>query len=161
MFKIRTFEDTDYSEVRSLFQRSLLEFSGNYITGMRLYVQSSLADDLIDIKKFYLGSLLNHFWVAEVDGAVKGMVGIETKGDGTAELRRMSVAKEVRRLGIASKLIEVAEDFCKSLGHKRINLTTVTLLVPAIKLYEKYGYTLQREESYGDITGLQFVKTLI
>ena len=161
MFKIRTFEDTHYSEVRSLFERSLLEFSGNYVTGMRSYVQSSLADDLIDIKKHYFAALSNHFWVAEVDGVVKGMVGIESKGNGTAELRRMSVDKEVRRLGIASKLIEVAEDFCKSSGYKRISLTTVTLLVPAIKLYEKYGYTLQGEESYGDITGLQFVKTLI
>ena len=161
MLKIRTFEDADYSEVRSLFERSLSEFSGCYVTGMRSYIQSSLAEDLIDIKKHYLGSLVNHFWIAEMDGAVKGMVGIESKGDGTAELRRMSVDKEVRRSGIASKLLEVAEDFCKGVGQKRINLTTVTLLGPAIKLYEKYGYTLQGEEAYGDITGLHFVKTLM
>ena len=161
MLKIRTFEDADYSEVRSLFERSLLEFSGCSVSGMNSYVKSSLEGDLIDIKKHYLGSLLNHFWVAEVDGVIKGMVGIENKGGGTAELRRMSVDKEVRRLGIASKLLEIAEDFCKCLGQKRINLTTVTLLVPAIKLYEKYGYSLQGKEAYGDITGLHFVKILM
>lgn len=160
MFKIRSFEDDDYYEVRALFERSLIEFSGNCETAMRSYVQSSLSDDLIDIRKHYFDSLTNHFWVAEVDGLVKGMAGIQSTGDGTAELRRMSVDREMRRLGIGSKLLSVAEDFCNELGHKSIRLTTVNLLVPAIALYENCGFALQETESYGDITGLHYVKTL-
>ena len=70
MFKIRSFEDDDYYEVRALFERSLIEFSGNCETAMRSYVQSSLSDDLIDIRKHYFDSLTNLFWVAEVDGLV-------------------------------------------------------------------------------------------
>ena len=160
MFKIRSFEDDDYYEVRALFERSLIEFSGNCETAMRSYVQSSLSDDLIDIRKHYFDSLTNHFWVAEVDGLVKGMTGIQSTGDGTAELRRMSVDREKRRLGIGSKLLSVAEDFCNELGHKSIRLTTVNLLVPAIALYENCGFALQETESYGDITGLHYVKLL-
>ena len=160
MFKIRSFEDDDYYEVRALFERSLLEFSGNYETAMESYVQSSLEDDLIDLRTHYFSSLKSHFWVAEVGGEVKGMVGVQSTGEGTAELRRMSVAREVRRLGIGSRLLEVAEDFCKGLGHKRLKLTTVTLLVPAIALYENCGFTLQGTEQYGDITGLHFMKIL-
>ena len=160
MFKIRSFEDADYSEVRALFERSLIEFSENCETAMRSYVQSSLSDDLIDIRKHYFDSSTNHFWVAEIDGIVKGMVGIQSTGDGTAELRRMSVDREARRLGIGSKLLSVAEAFCNELGHKSIRLTTVTLLVPAISLYENCGFTLQDTERYGDITGLHYMKTL-
>ena len=160
MFKIRSFEDADYSEVRALFERSLIEFSGNCETAMRSYVQSSLSDDLIDIRKHYLDSLSNHFWVAEVDGRVKGMAGIQSTGDGVAELRRMSVDRDMRRLGIGSKLLSVAEAFCNELGHKSIRLTTVTLLVPAIALYENFGFALQKTERYGEITGLHYMKTL-
>ena len=160
MFKIRSFEDADYSEVRALFERSLIEFSGNCETAMLAYVQSSLSDDLMDIRKHYLDSSTDHFWVVEVDGVVKGMVGIQSTGDGNAELRRMSVDREMRRLGIESKLLSVAEDFCNELGYKRIRLTTVTLLAPAIALYENCGFALQDTESYGDITGLHYVKTL-
>ena len=160
MFKIRSFEDADYYEVRALFERSLTEFSGNCETAMRSYVQSSLSDDLIDIKKHYFDSLTNHFWVAEVDGRVKGMAGIQSTGDGAAELRRMSVDRDMRRLGIGSKLLSVAEAFCNELGHKSIRLTTVTLLVPAIALYENFGFALQKTERYGEITGLHYIKTL-
>ena len=160
MFKIRSFEDADYYEVRELFERSLIEFSGSCETAMRSYVQSSLSDDLIDIRKHYCDSLTNHFWVAEVDGIVKGMVGIQSTSDGTAELRRMSVDREMRRLGIGSKLLSVAEAFCNELGHKSIRVTTVTLLAPAIALYENYGFALQKMERYGEITGLHYMKTL-
>ena len=160
MFKIRSFEDADYYAVRALFERSLIEFSGNCETAMRSYVQSSLSDDLVDIRKHYFDSLTNHFWVAEVDGIVKGMVGIQSTSDGTAELRRMSVDREMRRLGIGSKLLSVAEAFCNELGHKSIRLTTVTLLVPAIALYENFGFALQKPERYGEITGLHYMKTL-
>ena len=160
MFKIRSFEDSDYYEVRALFERSLIEFSGNCEAAMLAYVQSSLSDDLMDIRKHYLDSSTDHFWVVEVDGVVKGMVGIQSTGDGNAELRRMSVDREMRRLGIGSKLLSVAEDFCNELGYKRILLTTVTLLVPAIALYENSGFVLQETESYGDIMGLHYMKTL-
>ena len=160
MFKIRSFEDDDYYEVRALFERSLIEFSGNCETAMRSYVQSSLSDDLIDIRKHYFDSPTNQFWVAEVDGLVKGMAGIQSTGDGTAELRRMSVDREMRRFGIGSKLLSVAENFCNELGHKSIRLTTVHLLVPAIALYENCGFALQETESYGDITGLHYLKLL-
>ena len=160
MVKIRSFEDSDYYEVRALFERSLIEFSGNCETAMLAYVQSSLSGDLMDIRKHYLDSSTDHFWVVEVDGVVKGMVGIQSAGDGTAELRRMSVDREMRRLGIGSKLLSVAEAFCNELGHKSIRLTTVTLLVPAIALYENFGFALQKTERYGEITGLHYMKTL-
>ena len=66
MFKIRSFEDADYDEVRALFERSLIEFSGNCETAMRSYVQSSLSDELIDIRKHYLDSLSNHFLYLQI-----------------------------------------------------------------------------------------------
>ena len=122
MFKIRSFEDADYYEVRALFERSLIEFSENCETAMRSYVQSSLSDDLIDIRKNYLNSLTKQFSDDEIHVIVKRMAGIQSSGDGTAELRRMSVDREARRLGIGSKLLSVAEAFCNELGLSLIHI---------------------------------------
>lgn len=88
------------------------------------------------------------------------MVGIQGRNDGEAELRRMSVAVDSRRQGIGSKLLETAEEFCRTQGYTGIRLTTVTPLQPAIALYQKYGYRVVGQEQYGRISGLHFVKYL-
>ena len=84
---------------------------------IRSYVEKSLADDLLDIKKFYMSNPQSHFFVAVGAGcdgnnaaeSVLGCVALEYKPDdktyaGWGELRRMSVAKAGRRRGIASQL---------------------------------------------------------
>ena len=43
--------------------------------------------------------------VAEIDGEVAGMVGLEDVGKGAAEVRRMYVAAEFRRRGLGRKLL--------------------------------------------------------
>jgi hypothetical protein len=81
------------------------------------YVEKSLADDLLDIQKFYMSNPQSHFFVAVGAGcdgnnaaeSVLGCVALEYKPDdktyaGWGELRRMSVAKAGRRRGIASQL---------------------------------------------------------
>ena len=160
MLNIRTFRPDDAGAVRSLFSESLMDFAGNAIQAMESYIASSLADDLADIPFHYLRSPCDHFWVAEVTGEIKGMVGIQRRDEEEAELRRMSVAGDARRQGIGRALLETTESFCVGLGYRQIRLTTVTLLQPAIAMYRKFGYQLTGEEAYGEITGQHFVKRL-
>ena len=160
MLNIRTFQDSDTEAVHRLFAGSLMDFSEGYQEGMQSYVDSSLADDLADIPSHYLADPGSHFWVAEIDRLIKGMVGIQRISEDEAELRRMSVAAETRRQGIGRGLLRVSETFCREQGYRRIKLTTVNLLQPAIAMYRNYGYQQIGEEQYGQITGLHFLKHL-
>ena len=160
MLNIRTFRPADAGAVRLLFAQSMMEFAGNSIQAMEPYVESSLADDLADISFHYLRSPGGHFWVAEVEGQIKGMVGIQRKDEREAELRRMSVAGDARRQGIGWALLKTTDSFCREQGYQQIRLTTVTLLQPAIAMYIRFGYRLIGEEQYGEIAGQHFLKWL-
>ena len=158
--KIHTFQPSDTEAVHHLFARGMMDFAAGFEEDIRAYVRHSLADDLADIPSHYLKEPGGHFWVAELDGQVVGMVGIQRRSDAEAELRRMSVASEARRQGIGWKLLEATETFCREQGYQRIRLTTVDLLQPAIAMYQKFGFQLVGEERYGQIVGKHFVKNL-
>lgn len=160
MIKIRSFETQDSDSVRSLFSQGLMDFAQGSEREVGGYVQESLSDDLADINASYMDDPANHFWVADEDGVVKGMVGVQWRSDEEAELRRMSVASTARRQGVGLMLLETVEGFCRDRGHRRIILTTVTLLEPAIAMYRRFGFQLTGEESYGRISAQHFVKDL-
>lgn len=160
MLTIRTFRTSDAQAVRQLFATSLMDFAGDLEEAVSAYVAHSLSDDLADIPRHYLSEPGNHFWVAEAGGQVAGMVGIQRRSPEEAELRRMSVAAGQRRRGIGGKLLDVAEVFCQQQGYRRVRLTTVSLLQPAIAMYRQHGYRLVGEEQFGQVTGQHFVKDL-
>jgi GNAT superfamily N-acetyltransferase len=127
---------------------------------VRRYIQRSLSDDLANIPHHYQIGSRSNFWVAEANGEIRGMVGIQHRSDEEAELRRMSVAGSSRRQGIGRRLLETVEEFCRQHGYRRIRLTTVSHLQPAIAMYQRCGYQLVGEEAYGKIMGQHFVKYL-
>ena len=162
MLQIRTFQPADAEAVRRLFTNGQLDFaSGTHLEEeVRRYIQRSLSDDLADIPLHYQSQAGGNFWVAEADGEIKGMVGIQHRSDEEAELRRMSVAGNSRRQGIGRRLLESVEDFCREQGYQRIHLTTVSQLQPAIAMYQRCGYQLTGEENYGKMLVKHFVKYL-
>jgi GNAT superfamily N-acetyltransferase len=162
MLKIRSFQPADSEAVRHLFTQGHLNSAQDpeLEEEVRRFIQYSLSDDLSDISRHYLGSSGNHFWVAEVEGQIKGTVGIQRRNDGGAELRRMSVAADSRRQGIGGELLKTAEEFCRGEGYQCIHLSTALHLKPAIALYQKAGYQLICEEQYGRIIVQHFVKHL-
>jgi GNAT superfamily N-acetyltransferase len=162
MLQIRTFQPADAEAVCRLFANGQLDFARDthLEEEVRRYIQRSLSDDLADIPRHYQSESGSNFWVAEVGGEVKGMVGVQRRSDEEAELRRMSVASSSRRQGTGRRLLETAEDFCRQHGYRRISLTTVSHLQPTIAMYQQCGYQLVGEEAYGKITGQHFVKHL-
>ena len=160
MLNIRTFRPADAGAVRLLFAQSLMDFAEDATQAVESYVETSLAGDLADISFHYLQATGDHFWVAEVKGQIKGMVGIQRRDEKEAELRRMSVDRDARRRGIGWALLETTETFCREQGYQQIRLTTVTLLQPAIAMYVRFGYQLTGEDQYGEIAGQRFLKQL-
>ena len=162
MLTIRTFHPADAAAVRQLFARGQLDFAqGTDLEGaVRTYIDRSLSEDLADIPSNYQNQSSNNFWVADLAGQVKGMVGIQQRSEAEAELRRMSVARDARRQGIGWKLLVTVEDFCREHGYSQIFLTTVSQLVPAISMYQKYGFQLTGLERYGAMSVQRYVKHL-
>ena len=157
---VRTFVSADALRVRELFADGIMEFAVGVEDEARRYVDHSLADDLADIPAHYLGRLRDHFWVVETGVGVMGMVGVQERSEDEAELRRMSVSSAARRQGIGRKLLETVDEFCRDKGYRRISLSTVTMLQPAMAMYANNGYKLVREEGWGSVGVRYFEKEL-
>jgi GNAT superfamily N-acetyltransferase len=61
------------------------------------------------------------------------------------ELRRMYVDPAVRRTGIGRRMLGFAEDECRRLGMRRLELSTSELQPAALELYRRSEYRLVRE----------------
>jgi GNAT superfamily N-acetyltransferase len=60
----------------------------------------------------------------------------------TAQLRMLMVDKRARGLGIGSRLVDACITFARAAGYKKIMLWTVSILKPAIRIYEAAGFKL-------------------
>ena len=89
---------------------------------------------------------MQDFRVCEQDGHLLGMFGIERHDPITAELRRMYVAPDMRRRGIARAMLIHAEIACRDAGYRHLVLSTSELQPAAIALYEAMSFRLVREE---------------
>ena len=159
---IRSFRPADAPAIRRIFARGQMDFAeGTPLENeARAYVQRSLAADLSDIPAHYMKPPGSHFWVAESNGTIIGMVGVQRVNAEEAELRRMSVAGDSRRQGIGRRLLQTVEDFCRREGYTRVALSTVIHLEPAVQMYLASGYQPVRQEPYGSMTEQFFVKQL-
>lgn len=83
------------------------------------------------------------FLVARLDDKPVGCAGIcRCEGEQTAELRRMYVAPEARRLGIARTLMNELEETARRLGYETLRLETGPEQPEAIRLYEAGGFAV-------------------
>jgi putative acetyltransferase len=69
--------------------------------------QSAVRNDLGRITEYY-GERNGGFWVAEENATVVGMLGIVESAPAAMQLRRLSVAPEARRQGIARTMLAFA-----------------------------------------------------
>ena len=85
----------------------------------------------------------NYFVAVNGEGRVVGGCGVDVfEGlENTAELQKLYVASDARGHGIATTLVRMVEEEARRLGYKRIYIETHSNLQPALKLYEKEGYT--------------------
>lgn len=77
------------------------------------------------------------FWVAEQNGRVAGVMGVQDKGDVTL-VRHAYVASDTQRTGVGTTLLRHAE----TLTDKPVLIGTWAAALWAIGFYERNGYTL-------------------
>ena len=113
-----------------------------------------LDSDVVCIEEHYMKSEGGCFWVAEStknydnsnnnnnNHQIIGTTALRTvkQFESTAELKRMYVVRQFRQLGIGQKMLNIAIDFAKSFGYKRIVLDSSKYLYAARRLYLKKGF---------------------
>lgn len=111
------------------------------------YIETSLRKDLNNISEKYLKGKDSCFWVADSDGRIVGSVAclpVENT-PGCLELKRMSVHRSHRRMGIAKALCQTVAEYARDRGYGAVILHTSVVQVDAQKLYEHMGYKKARE----------------
>ncbi|MEQ2167896.1 hypothetical protein GOODEAATRI_008790 [Goodea atripinnis] len=111
------------------------------------YIEASLKNDLNNIGETYLNREDSCFWVAESDGQVVGTVACLPAEDAPEflELKRMSVCRSHRGMGIAKALCRTVADFTLDRGYPAVILYTSMVATDAQKLYEHMGYKKMRQ----------------
>jgi len=78
---------------------------------------------------------------ARYNGEILGTVALMKVNEITFELSKMAVSEKVQGLGIGNKLLEYCIDIAKENNLKTLFLYSNTILLPAIHLYKKFGFT--------------------
>lgn len=134
--------------------RSYLESDQSAV--MRLYNEGLLAGqiapndsgaDLDYIHEAYFNDDRHHFWIAETDGLVLGMIGVAADEDHTAEIRRLRVDRAFQGSGIAPVLLETAIAHCKHHGFLKIRLDTRFERDAAVDLFDRVGFQHTRTKA--------------
>ena len=92
------------------------------------------------LDKYFSGSE-DLIYVAELDKEVVAFLSVEVyKDDGYVYLDDLSVTEKCRNEGIGTKLISMAEDYCKSIGIPVIVFHVEKTNERAHQLYQNLGY---------------------
>jgi GNAT superfamily N-acetyltransferase len=148
-FKVRVFNNrTDSERVVRLISDIIVnefEFKLDF---------DGLDSDISCIEEHYKKSDGGCFWVAESTKncdndkdnnkkcQIVGTTALRNlkQFESTAELKRMYVLRQFRKLGIGQKMLDIAVDFAKSFGYKRIVLDSSKYLYVARHVYLKKGF---------------------
>ncbi len=150
---IRTYQPGDYEQVWALHREGVMETTPQYLD-----LDPKYEDDLRNIETGYL-TLGSNLWVAEADGLM-GMIGIQRVDAGTGRLRRTRVTAAHRRRGIAQRLLQTAERFCRDQGYRRLILDTTEQQTAAHHLYERAGFIRTGERPLGPFRVFDYEKEL-
>ena len=142
---IRPYEDRDANQVRELFLIvNRLLSPPDMREAFEVYIARSLIEEMDRVSAYY-NERGGAFWVACQDSDIVGLFGLEPFDDRSYELRRMYVSPTARRMGIASDMLQFAEEECRRRGIRRMELSTSELQPAAVALYRRAGYRLVRE----------------
>lgn len=79
------------------------------------------------------------FFIVE-DGVVLGTCGVEKVGEKVFDLVKMAVDGGAQGKGLANLIMQAAINWAKDHGVEKLCLQSNTKLVPAIRLYRKFGF---------------------
>jgi GNAT superfamily N-acetyltransferase len=112
-----------------------------------LYDEFGFNDEFGDYVEKTLSEPFERLWIAEIDEAFAGCIGIVKTDSDNAQLRWFLVEPNARGMGIGKRLMQELIDFCRAKGYKNIFLWTVNKLPAARKIYEAFDFRLTESKS--------------
>jgi GNAT superfamily N-acetyltransferase len=128
---IRPFRPEDQSETKAIILEGLREHWGN--------LDPDRNPDLLDIAAAYASGV---FLLACRGERIIGTGALLPRGNGTAEIVRMSVIREMRRQGIGGLILRALLERAKADGARRIILETTAAWPDAVAFYQKHGFRI-------------------
>ena len=138
---IRPFRPADQGQTRKLILAGLKDHWGT--------LDPAFNHDLKDITKNYANAV---FLVAE-DSKAQRIVGsgaLVPRGEGVAEVVRMSVAKSLRRVGLGTRILQTLIDHARALGLRQVILETTETWMEVIAFYQRFGFRITLHKD-GDV----------
>jgi len=132
------FRRQDQAAVRQLIHEGLEEHWG--------VLDPQLNTHLDDIEASYS---VGRFLVARDHGRIVGLGAIIPVATGEGEVKRMSVARDARRRGLATALLLALLDEAKSRGWHSVRLETTADWEDAVAFYAASGFELTHYEEGG------------
>ena len=134
------------ADVRRLFIAINRAMAPDILRGaFESYIERSVVEEIEQIEEYYsrAGGM---FRLALQGNALRGMYGLEPHDASRIELRRMYVAADFQRRGLASLMLQDAEEQDYERGFRVLILSTSELQQAALGLYRSAGFTLIRVE---------------
>ena len=129
-----------------LLQLRIVPFRQEHARGFRSLVADTLeefgfaADPELDPDLADPAAAYEALWVALLRGEVVGSVALRRLGGDAAQLKRMYLRPELRGRGAGRRLLELALQWAREHGVRRIELDTSERMQAARRLYETYGF---------------------
>ena len=97
-------------------------------------------------------------WIAEVDDVIAGSVAIVRVDNKTAQFRWFIVERDYQNMGIGSRLMKTALDYCRENNYENVFLWTFKGLDMARHLYDKAGFVLTEEKPNNDWSSVEIIE---
>lgn len=78
--------------------------------------------------------------ILECNNAPAGSIAIAKVDETTAQLRFFMLEPEMRQRGYGNRLMDMALEFCREKGYKKVFLLTITAQIVARHVYETHGF---------------------
>ena len=88
----------------------------------------------------HIPEYFERFWCLADDDDVLGSVAIRRLSEDTAELKALYLSEELRGQGWGYKLLDLAVQYARNQGYKRICLDSMKSYTAAHHLYDKFGF---------------------
>ena len=145
---VRTYQSSDHKAVSRLYATGLL--AGQLAA-------NDTGADIENMHAAYFSDDANHFWVAEIDHHIVGMIGVARDEGHTAEIRRLRVDPDWQQHNeIAAKLLETALFHCKQHDYLKIVLDTRFEKSAALGFFDRFGFQHTRSKPHADKELLEF-----
>ncbi|OTG88176.1 MarR family transcriptional regulator [Acinetobacter sp. ANC 4558] len=136
---IRPIELKDNAEIAAVIRQSFIDNQIDHLEGVSLNDPS-----LHQLSEVYC-TQGSGYWVIEIEGKVKGGVGIAPllgAGEEYCELQKLYIESSLTGLGIGRKLINLAINKAIEYGYQYCYLESLNELSAAVDLYQSFGFKL-------------------